>query len=35
MFEPESFRRDTQQVEIEGRELVLEMAPYATVRVDV
>ena len=35
MFEPESFRRDTQQVEIEGRELVLEMAPYATIRVDV
>ncbi len=35
MFEPESFRRDNEQVEIEGGELVLDMAPYATVRIDV
>lgn len=35
MFEPESFRRSSQQVEVQGGELVLDMAPYATVRIDV
>jgi len=35
MLEPESFRRDGEQVEIEGGELVLDMAPCATVRIDV
>jgi hypothetical protein len=35
MFEPESFRRNWQKIEIQSRALVLDMAPYATVRIDV
>src|SRR2546430_1370001 len=35
MFEPESFRQNWRQVEIQSRELILDMAPYATVRIDV
>src|SRR6266566_3971376 len=35
MFEPESFRQNWRQVEIRNRELILVMAPYATVRIDV
>ncbi len=35
MFEPESFRRNWRQVEIQNRELALDMAPYATVRIEV
>jgi hypothetical protein len=35
MFEPESFRRNWQKMEIQNRALVLDMAPYATVRIDV
>ncbi len=35
MFEPESFRQNWQQVEIQNRELVFDMAPYATVRIDI
>ena len=35
MFEPESFRQNWRQVEIQNRELILAMAPYATVRIDV
>ena len=34
MFEPESFRQNWRQVEIQSRELILDMAPYATVRID-
>jgi hypothetical protein len=35
MFEPESFRRNWRQEEIQNRELALDMAPYATVRIEV
>ena len=35
MFEPESFRQNWRQVEIQNSELILDMAPYATVRIDV
>jgi hypothetical protein len=35
MFEPESFRQNWRQIEIQSGELVLDMAPYATVRIDV
>ncbi len=35
MFEPESFRQNWRQIEIQNRELVLDMAPYAVVRIDV
>jgi D-apionolactonase len=34
MFEPESFRQNRKQVEVQSGELVLDMAPYATVRID-
>ncbi len=35
MFEPEGFRQRRTQVGIQSGELVLDMAPYATVRIDV
>jgi hypothetical protein len=35
MFEPESFRKNWRQVEIQNSELILDMAPYATIRIDV
>ena len=35
MFEPESFRQNWKQLEIQKGELSLDMAPYATVRIDV
>ena len=35
MFEPESFRQNWKQMEIQKGELSLDMAPYATVRIDV
>src|SRR6266581_3609086 len=34
MFEPERFRQGGDQVEMQGGTLVLDMAPYATVRID-
>lgn len=34
MFEPERFRQNWRQIELLNRELVLDMAPYATVRID-
>jgi hypothetical protein len=34
MFEPERFRQGGEQVEMLGGTLVLDMAPYATVRID-
>jgi hypothetical protein len=34
MFEPEHFRQGGDQVEVQGGTLVLDMAPYATVRID-
>jgi hypothetical protein len=35
MFEPESFRKNWRQMEIQKGELSLDLAPYATVRIDV
>ena len=35
MFEPESFRKNWRQVKIQNKELSLDMAPYATVRIEV
>jgi D-apionolactonase len=34
MFEPESFRRNRQQAHVQNNELVLDIPPYATVRID-
>jgi hypothetical protein len=35
MLEPESFRQRSEQAEVSGGELALDLAPYATVRIDV
>ena len=35
MLEPESFRQRREQAEVSGGELALDLAPYATVRIDV
>ncbi len=35
MFEPEGFRQQRKQVEAQGGELVLDMAPYSTTHIDV
>ena len=35
MFEPESFRQNWKQIEIQKGVLLLDLAPYATVRIDV
>lgn len=35
MFEPENFRQKRKQVKIRGGELVLDMAPYSTTRIDI
>jgi D-apionolactonase len=34
MFEPENFRQDRQPAQVQNNELTLDMAPYATVRID-